>query len=100
MTRPGAGDPAGFDVFVRRLKGVLVARRYVMMDYDIRVEQVESACTLTPGIESPTVSPLHREGWVAVRSMVPHDDAQRVMDELYDLGARGILVTNIHACRL
>ena len=93
-------DPAGFDVFVRRLQGVLVARSYVMMDYDIRVEQVEAACALTPGIESPTVSPLHREGWVAVRSMVPRDDAQRVMDELYDLGARGILVTDIHACRL
>ena len=85
---------------MRRIQGVLVARSYVMMDYDIRVEQVEAACALTPGIESPTVSPLHREGWVAVRSMVPHDDAQRVMDELYDLGARGILVTNIHACRL
>ncbi len=100
ITRHCAADPAGLDVFIRRLKGVLVARGYVMMDYDIRVEQVETACTLTPGIESPTVSPLHREGWVAVRSMVPHSDAQRVMDELYDLGARGILVTNIHACRL
>jgi len=100
VTRDGADDPTGFEVFVRRLKGVLVARSYVMMDYDIRVEQVEAACELTPGIESPTVSPLHREGWVAVRSMVPHDEAQRVMDELYTLGARGILVTNIHACRL
>jgi ATP phosphoribosyltransferase len=100
VTREGANDPEGFDVFVRRLQGVLVARSYVMMDYDIKVEQVEAACELTPGIESPTVSPLHREGWVAVRSMVPHDDAHRIMDELYDLGARGILVTNIHACRL
>ena len=100
VTRNGAVDPPGFDVFVRRLQGVLVARSYVMMDYDIRVDQVEAACRLTPGIESPTVSPLHREGWVAVRSMVPHDEAQQVMDSLYDLGARGILVTNIHACRL
>ncbi|MEP6649411.1 MAG: ATP phosphoribosyltransferase [Lapillicoccus sp.] len=100
VTRHGAVDPTGLDVFIRRLKGVLVARAYVMMDYDIRAEQVDVACDLTPGIESPTVSPLHREGWVAVRSMVPHDDAQRVMDALYDLGARGILVTNIHACRL
>ncbi len=100
VTRNGAPDNAGFAVFIRRLQGVLVARAYVMMDYDIRVEQVETACVLTPGIESPTVSPLHREGWVAVRAMVPHDDAHRVMDELYDLGARGILVTNIHACRL
>jgi ATP phosphoribosyltransferase len=99
ITRAGA-EPAGLDVFIRRLQGVLVARSYVMMDYDIRAERVEDAVALTPGIESPTVSPLHREGWVAVRSMVPRDRAQRVMDELYDLGARGILTTDIHACRL
>ncbi len=100
VTRHGANDAAGFEVFMRRLQGVLVARRYVMMDYDIRVEQVEAACALTPGIESPTVSPLRREGWVAVRSMVQRHEAQQVMDELYELGARGILVTDIHACRL
>jgi ATP phosphoribosyltransferase len=100
VTRTGAGLPDGFTVFQRRLQGVLVARSYVMMDYDIRVERVEAAVALTPGIESPTVSPLHREGWVAVRSMVRRDAAQRVMDELYDLGARGILSTDIHACRL
>ncbi len=100
ITRAGADLPAGFEVFQRRLEGVLVARSYVMMDYDIREERVEEAVALTPGIESPTVSPLHREGWVAVRSMVRRDAAQRVMDELYDLGARGILSTDIHACRL
>jgi ATP phosphoribosyltransferase len=100
ITRAGAQPPAGFEVFRRRVEGVLVARSYVMMDYDIRTERVEEAVALTPGIESPTVSPLHREGWVAVRSMVPRDTAQRVMDELWDLGARGILSTDIHACRL
>ena len=92
--------PVELEVFERRLRGVLVARSYVMMDYDIRVEQVEAAVALTPGIESPTVSPLHREGWVAVRSMVPRDSAQKVMDELWALGARGTLVTDILACRL
>ncbi len=70
------------------------------MDYDIRTDRVEQAVALTPGIESPTVSPLHREGWVAVRSMVPRDGAQRLMDALWEIGARGILVTDIHACRL
>jgi ATP phosphoribosyltransferase len=100
ITRAGAQPPAGFEVFRRRVEGVLVARSYVMMDYDIRVERVEEAVALTPGIESPTVSPLHREGWVAVRSMVRRDAAQRVMDELGELGARGILSTDIHACRL
>ena len=100
VTRAGIDRPEGFTVFQRRLEGVLVARTYVMMDYDIGAEQVERAVALTPGIESPTVSPLHREGWVAVRSMVPRERAQRVMDELYELGARGILTTDIHACRL
>jgi ATP phosphoribosyltransferase len=100
ITRVGAEAPAGLEIFLRRLQGVLVARSYVMMDYDIRAERVEEAVALTPGIESPTVSPLHREGWVAVRSMVPRDRAQRVMDELYEIGARGILTTDIHACRL
>jgi ATP phosphoribosyltransferase len=100
VTRAGADEPAGLTVFRRRLEGVLVARAYVMMDYDIHTDRVEQAVQLTPGIESPTVSPLHREGWVAVRSMVRRDQAQRVMDQLYDLGARGILSTDIHACRL
>ncbi len=100
VTRSGSELPAGFEVFRRRLEGVLVARSYVMMDYDIRAERVEAAVALTPGIESPTVSPLHREGWFAVRSMVRRDAAQRVMDELWEVGARGILTTDIHACRL
>ena len=99
ITREGA-DETALEVFTRRLQGVLVARAYVMMDYDIRAEKVEKAIALTPGIESPTVSPLHREGWVAVRSMVPRATAQRVMDELFALGARAILTTDIHACRL
>ena len=88
ITRTGA-VPEGFEVFKRRLEGVLVARSYVMMDYDIEAARVNDAVALTPGIEGPTISPLHREGWVAVRAMVPRAGAQRLMDELYDLGATG-----------
>ncbi|MFF4754215.1 ATP phosphoribosyltransferase [Streptomyces sp. NPDC002514] len=86
--------------FLRRLQGVLVARTYVMMDYDCRAEHLEEAVAITPGLEGPTISPLHNEGWVAVRAMVPAEDAQRIMDDLYDIGARAILTTAIHACRL
>ncbi len=96
----GAAASGGFDVLKRRLESVLVARTYVMMDYDIPAEAVDAAVEVTPGIESPTISPLRREGWVAVRSMVPRSSAQSVMDRLYDLGARGILVTEILACRV
>jgi ATP phosphoribosyltransferase len=85
---------------MRRLQGVLVARGYVMLAYDVRADLLESATALTPGIESPTVSPLHREGWVAVQAMVLRQDVHRIMDELYELGARAILVTDISNCRL
>lgn len=100
IRRAGAEPDAAVDTFLRRLQGVLVARTYVLVDYDIRAEALEAACAITPGIESPTVSPLHDQGWVAVRAMVPVRTVHGVMDDLYDLGARGIIVTDIHACRL
>lgn len=99
-TEPDETTEPKVQQFLRRLQGVLVARTYVMMDYDCRVEQLEKAVALTPGLESPTVSPLHNEGWVAVRAMVPAKGAQRIMDDLYEIGARAILTTAIHACRL
>jgi ATP phosphoribosyltransferase len=95
----GAGQP-GVAQLVRRLQGVLVARRYVMLAYDVPTNQLDAAVDVTPGIESPTVSPLHRDGWLAVEAMVLRSEVHRIMDELYDLGARAILVTDIHACRL
>jgi ATP phosphoribosyltransferase len=100
VRRTGAPADPAIDTFVRRLQGVIVARAYVLVDYDIKVVAVDAAVAVTPGIESPTVSPLHDKGWVAVRAMVPRREVHRVMDDLYDLGARGILVTDIHACRL
>ncbi|NLS10219.1 ATP phosphoribosyltransferase [Nesterenkonia sp. MY13] len=85
---------------IRRLQGVLVARQYVMMDYDIRRSDLDAATEVTPGLESPTISPLADPNWVAVRSMVPAKKTNQLMDELYELGARAILVSSIHACRI
>ena len=85
---------------IRRLSGVIIARQYVLMDYDIKSALIDQACALTPGFESPTISPLRTEGWSAIRAMVPRKSAQKVMDDLWAIGARGILVTDIHACRL
>ena len=100
IRRSGAGDHPGVEVLTRRLNGVLVARQYVLMDYDVPADLVEQACAVTPGLESPTVSPLHDPRWKAVRAMVPRHRTNQVMDDLYALGARAILVTGIHACRL
>ena len=100
IRRNGAEASPRVDQLQRRVQGVIIARQYVLMDYDVRDDLLEKAAALTPGIESPTVSPLQEPGWSAVRSMVPRRDTHRVMDELWELGARGILVTDISACRL
>ena len=94
-----AGIP-GITTLQRRLQGVLVARQYVLMDYDLPIALIEAASAITPGLESPTVSPLRDREWVAVRVMVPTDETNQIMDRLYDLGARAILVSPIHAARI
>ena len=93
-------DLPGITTLQRRLQGVLVARQYVLMDYDVRLADLDSATAVTPGLESPTISATQDPEWVAVRAMVPRVDTNQVMDELYDVGARAILVSSIHAARI
>ena len=90
----------GLEVLRRRIQGVLVARQYVMIDYDITEDLLEAATAVTPGMEGPTISPLGHHGAMAVRAMVRRSDTNKVMDELYAVGARAILVSPIHAARL
>lgn len=85
---------------ISRLEGVKVAHTYVLMDYNVPVSALDAATDLTPGVESPTISPLQDSSWMAVRAMVKKDTVHQTMDDLYALGARGILVSEISACRL
>jgi ATP phosphoribosyltransferase len=100
ISRKDVEIAAELEVLIRRLQGVVTARQYVLMDYDIKKSDIDAACAITPGLESPTISPLQNLDWLAVRAMVLRSETNRVMDDLYALGARGILVTDIHACRL
>ena len=79
---------------------MLTAQRYVLMDYDIPVEKVSAAANITPGFESPTISPLHDKQWAAVRVVVPKAKVNPLMDQLYEVGARGIIVTALQASRM
>ncbi|MGA7149178.1 MAG: ATP phosphoribosyltransferase [Microbacterium sp.] len=96
----GPVEAEGAETLLRRLRGVMVARRYVLIDYDLPAALIDDAVALAPGIESPTISPLRDPEWVAVRVMSPRQTANQVMDALYALGARAILVTAIHNARL
>lgn len=91
---------SGIKTLARRLQGVITARNYVLMDYVVADENLAAAIEITPGFESPTVSPLHEQNWSAVRVMVPNKATNKVMDSLYEVGARAIIVTSIHASRL
>lgn len=88
------------NTFLERIRGIVVAREYVMVEYDIPKSMLEMACVVTPGIESPTVSPLSKEGWVAVKSMSRQQDVNQIMDSLTKIGAKGIIVTDIRTCRI
>jgi ATP phosphoribosyltransferase len=100
VRREGAEEIPAVAQLRRRLRGVIVARQYVLLDYDCPNELLEKATTVTPGLEGPTVSPLQTPGWSAVRAMVRQSETNRLMDELWELGARAILVTSIHASRI
>ncbi|QPK82367.1 ATP phosphoribosyltransferase [Corynebacterium qintianiae] len=88
------------DVLLKRIRGILNAQNYLMVDYNISRENLERATSITPGITGPTVSPLSRDGWVAVRAMVPRKKANQTMDELAVVGAEGILATELRIARL
>jgi ATP phosphoribosyltransferase len=86
-------------VFTERLRGVVLARQYLMMEYDCPKSVKDAAVKITPGLQAPTISPLDDDKWVAVRSMVRRNKANKVMDQLAALGAKAILTTDIRSCR-
>jgi len=98
ISRPGDAD--GTDRLLRRLRGVIVARRFVLLDFDLPANLIDRAAEIAPGRESPTISPLQDPDWVAVRVMLPRTGINQIMDDLYSIGARALLVTAIHAARL
>ncbi len=88
------------DVLAQRLRGVVVARRYMMLDYDCPRDLLDRVVAITPGLESPTVAPLADPAWVAVRAMVPRQDVNGILDELAEAGAKAVLASDIRTCRL
>lgn len=100
IQRGGAELPDGAESLKTRLRSVLVAQNFFMMDYNVDAEHLDRTLALAPGVEGPTVSTLAKEGWCAVRVLVPRKGAHLLMDRLYEAGARGILLTELAACRL
>ncbi|WP_084129552.1 ATP phosphoribosyltransferase [Demequina sp. NBRC 110055] len=87
-------------VLTGRLRGVLMARQFILVDYDVSNDKLEDSIAVSPGMEAPTVTPLHGKDWHAVRVMVPRSEMNQIMDKLYAAGARAILATELLAVRV
>lgn len=100
ITREELRDDPALATLDRRLEGVQVARTYVIVDYNVREDDLAVTTQIAPGFGSPTISELVNSQWRAVRVMVASEGVNRVMDRLHEAGARGIIVTKLHASRL
>src|SRR5262245_17124134 len=88
------------DRVVRRLEGVVIARSWSLLEYNLPREKLAEAEKITPGFNSPTVNSLEDPAWCAVRVMVRRGEVIEVMEKLEALGAHAILETQINNCRL
>lgn len=84
----------------RRLEGVIIARAWSLLEYNIPREKLHAAEEISPGFKSPTINPLEDPDWCAVRVMVRSEDVHPIMEKLEALGATAILETEINNCRL
>lgn len=101
LIRRGSGPaPTGLEGLQTRLESVLVAHNFLMMDYNVQEQNLPATTALAGGVNGPTVSRIAKDGWVAVRVLVPKKGAHILMDRLFDAGARGILLTELRSCRL
>lgn len=100
IQNPKTEHQALCDRVVRRLEGVVIARAYSLLEYNVPMAKLTEAEKITPGYNSPTVNPLEDKNWCAVRAMVKRNEVIGIMEQLEALGATAILETSIANCRL
>ncbi len=97
---PKCRDLPTADRIVRRLEGVVIARDYSLLEYNIPRAKLSQAEAITPGFTSPTVNSLEDPNWCAVRAMVKRKEVITIMERLEQIGAIAILEFSINNCRL
>lgn len=100
ISRQGTERGAALGSLLKRIEGILVAREFVLLEYVVPKANLKQACAITPGVKSPTISPVSEDDWMAVAAMVKDAGLNRIIDQLSDLGAKGIIAQEIRTCRL
>ena len=100
VQHPGLAATALADRIVRRLEGIVIARSWTLLEYNVPRTRLADAEKITPGFNSPTVMSLEDQAWCAVRAMVKLGDLHSVMERLEAIGATAVIETRIGNCRL
>ena len=100
MQNPRLADATLADRIVRRLEGIVIARSWSLLEYNVPRSRLADAEKITPGFNSPTVMQLEDPDWCAVRAMVRRGEAHAIMERLEVIGASAIIETQISNCRL
>jgi ATP phosphoribosyltransferase len=83
------------DKLLFRIEAVKKAKNSKYILLNCPNEAIEKITSIIPGMKSPTIMPLSREGWSSLHSVVDENDFWEKIDQLRGLGAQGILVIPI-----
>ncbi|NCC99572.1 MAG: ATP phosphoribosyltransferase [Bacteroidia bacterium] len=68
-------------------------KKYIILN--IPNNKIDDVCNLLPGMKSPTVTPLVKEGWSSMHSVIAEETFWDIISQLKAIGAEGILVVPI-----
>jgi ATP phosphoribosyltransferase len=68
-------------------------KKYIILN--IPNDKIDDVCNLLPGMKSPTVTPLVKEGWSSMHSVIAEETFWDIINQLKAIGAEGILVVPI-----
>ncbi|MCK4530982.1 MAG: ATP phosphoribosyltransferase [Candidatus Marinimicrobia bacterium] len=78
-----------------RIRSVNTAKDYKYILLNVPNNKLDLVCNILPGMKSPTIMPLGKEGWSSVHSVINEDIFWDVIEQLKDAGAESLLVTDI-----
>ncbi|WP_053969988.1 ATP phosphoribosyltransferase [Mangrovimonas sp. ST2L15] len=78
-----------------RIQSVLKGRQNKYVLLNAPNDKIDDIIRILPGMNSPTIMPLAKEGWSSLHSVINKNEFWEVIDELKLNGAEGILVCPI-----
>ena len=97
ISHPGlsAEKQAILDELLFRIESVQMAedKKYVLMN--VPTENIDKIIEVLPGMKSPTIMPLAKEGWNSLHAVIDEKQFWDIIGKIKALGAEGILVVPI-----